>query len=111
MGSGGTNDVVILMSILIFLVGLAFLSPLIQEATNQQYGTTNTDLYINTTLSSTDVPGPITWYTSSWGTFTNLFKAILWYFDWFPRWLTIFHIVIRFILVLVLYRLARSGAG
>jgi len=58
------NDVAILIGILVFLVGMGFISPLIQEGTNTQVSQEDYDFEItNYGNASANLPTPVTWTT------------------------------------------------
>lgn len=109
------NDVTILLAILVFLVGLGLIAPLIQEATGYQaeYNTDNLP-----TLGTPAAPNNSIWYPGEiggsadvWHVAGNIFIAIAWVFTWMPAWLIAFHVIIRLILIVIVYRLLRSGSG
>lgn len=106
------SDVVILSTILVFLVGLGLISPLIQEGTNTQVTDQDMDIFItNYTQAEGNVPTPASWTIAGWSIVTNIFIAIFWAFTWMPAWLIAFHVILRFVLVVIAYRMIRSGAG
>ncbi|MCX6654508.1 MAG: hypothetical protein NTY03_05225 [Candidatus Bathyarchaeota archaeon] len=112
MGSGGTNDVVIFSSIMFFLVTLGFFAPLIQSGTNTAVETPNgLDVTLINVTGITDLSNVTDVTFSFWGVLGGIFTSLFLWFSWFPLWLTIIHIGLRLILLLIIYRLIRSGAG
>jgi membrane protein insertase Oxa1/YidC/SpoIIIJ len=112
MGSG-TNDVVIFTSIMFFLVGLGVLAPMSQGGLNVRIDQSSTlTVFENINQSSiTNAPDIFGGTGSIWAMLANIFIALFWTFSWFPWWLQLFHIGLRVILIYLLIRLFRSGAG
>jgi hypothetical protein len=112
MGNGGTNDVVILMSIMFFLIGLGAIAPIIQTGSNQIVTqSTGVQVSLINVSGIADIGNVNDVSLGFWAIASSIFQALFLWFGWFPWWLTLIHVVLRIVLVVILYRLFRSGAG
>ena len=114
----GSNDVGILMGILLLLVLMGGIVPIVQNAVGRVSTSYDTDpiavanpedspeSYYNSSSLVTD-PG----YFNALGIVESMGRAFFWVFEDFPWYLTLIHIVIRVIGGVLLYRLIRSGGG
>jgi hypothetical protein len=118
-GSGGTNDMVILLAILFFFIMLSVVSPiLLSLGTGSPESLPAQQSLINISNKSADyVPsGGIVGFGFGLaggvtGALKALFTAVFWQFDWEPFWMVFLHWCVRIIAIFILYRLIRSGAG
>lgn len=105
----GQTDVTIMWFIIVFLLGLGFVLPFIQQA----FSTSSTS-YSTTDIRNTGLDDE-TDYTSisSVNVLSSIGKMFSWNFNTIiPTWLEVcFFLPLRLVLALLLYRQIRSGGG
>ena len=96
------NDVTIIGGIIFTMLIVAFLIPFIQD----EFGETVTENTIDTVILEEDIED-----MGIWDLKDSLFSMFIFTYPFFPLWLKILHWAIRIILLLLILRQIRSGAG
>ena len=96
------NDVTIIGGIIFTMLIVAFLIPFIQD----EFGETVTENTIDTVILEENIED-----MGIWDLKDSLFSMFIFTYSFFPLWLKILHWAIRIILLLLILRQIRSGAG
>jgi len=104
------NDVTILGGIIVTMLIVAFLIPFIQSEFGQTITEIDTDQLEGIDAEDIEDMNPVSW-SAPFSIGKSLFNMFIWSYSFFPIWLILLHQSVKIILVILIYRLVRSGGG